>query len=100
MSGELLLPGFEKGLVNGNACDKFGSGVMSIDFGVDKIRMVNNDIDFLTADALVWSHVINWYNLILYFRINLIPIYELFHEKLLTFCFDKYNFSFKKNPFL
>lgn len=53
MRGELLLPGFEKGLVNGNACDKFGRGVMSIDFSVDKIRMVNNDIDFLRADALV-----------------------------------------------
>jgi hypothetical protein len=79
MREELLLPGFEKDLVNGNACDKFWRGIMSIYFGMDEIRMVNNDIDFLTtADALVWSHVINWYNLIFVFHTNFILIMSYF----------------------
>ena len=72
-----MLPGSKEGLVYWKECDEFGDRVLSEYFGVGEIRVTDEDIDLMTADALVWSHVINWwYNLVtdryLFYEINLI----------------------------
>ncbi len=65
MRVELFLPGFEEVLLDGKVCYKFRERVLSYYFGFSEIGVSDEDIDLMAADALIWSHVINWwYNLV------------------------------------